>query len=243
MHDYSAGSLQQRLDDYGGNVVMTLFQQARERARAVNIASGALFSDRTAETMRRGHAQDGKSELLKRGDKIGIGADGHSSSRVAMVGVLQRDESRLARFAEVSPELQGHFEGDFHSGRAVVGKKDVLERLGEDAPQAHGKLFGRVVRESGKDHVLELAGLFRDGFGDQRMRVAVEIHPPGGDSVDQLAAVARIEIDALAALDAHGLRVERFLRKGMPDGKWFSRHFENIADRNGYEIRPVVLAD
>jgi hypothetical protein len=50
------------------------------------------------------------------------------------------------------------------------------------------------------------------------MRVAMQIHPPGRDGVDQLASVSRIEVDALAAFDWQWLRIERFLRERVPDG-------------------------
>src|SRR4029077_3030682 len=109
MDNHSARALQQRLDNYRSDFLMPLFEQARERADAVNIASSALFSDRAAKTIRRRNAIHGKSEFLKRGDEIRVGSNRHGSDCVAMVGVLQSHETRLARSATIAPKLQCHF--------------------------------------------------------------------------------------------------------------------------------------
>src|SRR5690349_10714192 len=119
----------------------------------------------------------------------------------------------------------------------------MLQRWWEDAPQTRGKFLGRIVGKSGKDHVLEFSSLFGNGLGNERMGVAVKIDPPGGDGVDQLAAVACMEIDALAALDVDRLRIERFLRKGVPDGERFSGHLEKIVYRNCRQTRSPALRD
>ena len=71
----------------------------------------------------------------------------------------------------------------------------------------------------------------------------MEIDPPGGDCVEQLATVARIQINAFAALDVQRLRVERVLSKRVPDGERLIRHMENIFGRNCCEIRSTELRD
>ena len=95
----------------------------------------------------------------------------------------------------------------------------MLQRRRQDAPQTLGEFLGRIMCKSREYHMLEFSSLLGNGFRDQRMRVTMEIHPPGGDRVDQLPAVARIQINAFASLDGNGFRIERFLRKWMPDGQ------------------------
>ena len=75
------------------------------------------------------------------------------------------------------------------------------------------------MRESGEQDVIELRRLFGDRGDDGRMAVAVEIHPPRGDAVNQLAAVIGVQIDALGLGDTNRRRVERLLRERMPDLK------------------------
>src|SRR5438309_234024 len=228
MHNHSAGALQQRLDDYRHNFVMPLFEQTRQRTNAINVAGCTPLSERATKTMRRGNTPHRKSKSLKRSDEIGLRSNRHGSDGVPMVSVFQAHEFIFALLALIAPKLQSHLQRHFYCGRADIGKKDVLERLRQDAPQALGEFLGRVVRKSGKDHVLEFPRLFRNGLGDQRMCVPVKIDPPGGDCVDQLASVACIEIDALAPFDVDRLRVKRFLRKRVPDGERFSRHLSKI---------------
>ena len=171
--------MQQRLDDYRGDFVVVLFKPARERIGAINAASGALPSDWAAETMRGGHTPHGKSEFLKRGDKIGICSNRHGSGSIAMVGVFQSHEFIFAQLAEIAPKLQRHLQRHFDGSRAVIRKKDVPERLRQDAPQAPGEFLSRIVRKSGEDHMFEFPSLFGNGLGNQRMRMPVEIDPPG----------------------------------------------------------------
>lgn len=81
-----------------------------------------------------------------------------------------------------------------------IGSKPFAEPSGE--------FFGGILREAGEDDVFEFAGLFGDGGGDAGIGVAVKIDPPGGDGVDNFAAVGGVEVDAFSAGDADRRRVE-----------------------------------
>src|SRR4029077_15222919 len=76
-----------------------------------------------------------------------------------------------------------------------------------------------------------------------RMRMAVDIDPPRGDGIDQLAASTRVQVNALATLDRHRLRIKRFLRERVPDGERFGGHLKNISSRNCCEKPATALRD
>ena len=78
----------------------------------------------------------------------------------------------------------------------------------EPFAETGGEFFSGILREAGEDDVLKFASLFGDGRGDTRIGVAVEIDPPGGDSVDNFAAVGGVEVDAFGAGNANGRRIE-----------------------------------
>src|SRR3974390_869196 len=61
--------------------------------------------------------------------------------------------------------------------------------------------------------------LFGDRCGDARIGVAVEIHPPGRDGVDDFAAVGDMEKDALGVGKRDRRRIKQFVGEGMPDAK------------------------
>src|SRR4051812_7460433 len=71
--------------------------------------------------------------------------------------------------------------------------------------------------EACENHVFELPRLSRDGFRDQRVRVAVKVDPPRRYPVQQALARARKQVGAFAALNLQGRRLDGFLRVGMPD--------------------------
>ena len=79
------------------------------------------------------------------------------------------------------------------------------------------EMFDSVVCETGEQNVIYFSGLFRDGGNDGRVSVAVKIHPPRRDAINQVAAVVGVEINAFGFRDANWRRVERLLREGMPD--------------------------
>ncbi len=68
----------------------------------------------------------------------------------------------------------------------------MFEARGKHAHQSLRKLLRRLVRESGKNHVFELACLFGDGRGDARMTVPVDVDPPRRNGVQNLAPVAGV---------------------------------------------------
>ncbi len=55
-------------------------------------------------------------------------ADAHGADRVAVVGVVEGDELGLLAVAppKVLLVLEGHLDGDFHSGGAVVGVEHLV---------------------------------------------------------------------------------------------------------------------
>ena len=62
--------------------------------------------------------------------------------------------------------LDREFQCDFHSGRAIVGEKQVRHLRRQPLAQARRQLLRRIVREARHDHVLHFTGLLRDGFRD-----------------------------------------------------------------------------
>ena len=73
------------------------------------------------------------------------------------------------------------------------------------------------MRAVGEDDVLEHARLRGQRLVQPRMRVPVNVDPPGRGAVEQLPAVLRVEIHALAAHDRQRIGPRLHLRVGMPD--------------------------
>jgi len=97
-------------------------------------------------------------------------------------------------------------------------EKKTCERLADRILRRHfAQLFNGVVREAGEQHVIDSGGLSGDGGDDVRVSVPVEVDPPGGDAVDQAAAVVGVEVDAFGLCDTDRRWVERLLRERMPD--------------------------
>src|SRR5262249_4842418 len=71
--------------------------------------------------------------------------------------------------------------------------------------------------KSGEDDLVEPFGLRLHGRHDFRVIVAVDIHPPGRNGVDDPLARLREKIGALGAIDEDRVWKNRMLRKGMPD--------------------------
>src|ERR1700722_3022271 len=76
---------------------------------------------------------------------------------------------------------------------------------------------------TGEDDLVELFGLLLNRAHDRRMAMAVGDHPPGGDRIDDAAAVGGKQISALAARDFHHVRLKRMLGERMPDRRRFLR--------------------
>ena len=95
--------------------------------------------------------------------------------------------------------LHRAFQRHFHGCRTVIGKKQVRHFLRQALAQARGQFLRRVVREARHDHVLHFAGLLCDGFRDARIGVAVQVHPPGRNRIQNAPPVFGVEIDAFRA--------------------------------------------
>ena len=59
--------------------------------------------------------------------------------------------------------------------------------------EPRGKFFRGIVRETRKNDLFELAALLRDCVGNPRIRVAVKIHPPRRNRVNNLTAVGGVQ--------------------------------------------------
>jgi hypothetical protein len=84
----------------------------------------------------------------------------------------------------------------------------MSEIRGEPFAEAGGEFFRSILGESSEYNVFEFTGLFGNGGGDAGIGVSVKIDPPGGDGVDNFAAVRSVKIDTFGAGNANGRRVE-----------------------------------
>jgi hypothetical protein len=78
----------------------------------------------------------------------------------------------------MSPISQRHLECDLYARRTAVGKKDVLETLGDEGQKAFRKLFGRLMGVLGEDDLIEGFGLRLDRGDYVRMAVPMGNDPP-----------------------------------------------------------------
>src|SRR3984893_12805675 len=73
------------------------------------------------------------------------------------------------------------------------------------------------MRERSEQNVVELCGVFLESCHDGRMAMAMQVDPPGGDAVNETAAIFCIQVDAFGSCDTNRRRVQRLLGEGMPD--------------------------
>ncbi len=95
-----------------------------------------------------------------------------------MVGII-KSQYFGALLAFVVPVLQAHFYGGFYRGRTIIGIKGFSLIRWQDGQQALSQLYGALVRKPSEDGVLELMQLFRHLLRDIRVRMPVDIYPPG----------------------------------------------------------------
>src|SRR6516225_10615061 len=117
VHPHPAGPLYERLNDDAGDLISMLAQ--------------VLIEPRGIDGQDIGLEQ----ERLEAAEEHGIAADRHGAERVAVIAVLEADETRPPRLAVVAPELVRHLEGDFDRGAAVVGVKNAAAFPAEGAKQ------------------------------------------------------------------------------------------------------------
>jgi hypothetical protein len=73
------------------------------------------------------------------------------------------------------------------------------------------------MREAGEDDVFELATLLGNRGGNPGIRVAMKIHPPGGDGINDLSAVRGVEHCSFGFRDMQRRRIEDGVREWVPD--------------------------
>ncbi len=113
--------------------------------------------------------------------------------------------------------LHGKFQGDFHGSGAVVGEKYVRQFGRRPLAQARGQLFRGIVREARQNHLFKLTGLLRNRGADARVGVAVEIHPPGRNGVQDAAPIGQVKVNALRAGHRERGGIQEGIRKRVPD--------------------------
>ncbi len=92
-------------------------------------------------------------------------------------------------------------------------KKTWRSGAGTILPRRDREFFSGLVRKSREENVFEPRGLFGDGRGDGRVRVAVQVHPPGRNRIQNLPPVLRFEKNAFAAANGKRRRVHAFVRE------------------------------
>ena len=99
----------------------------------------------------RARARLGTASGEKARVNIGVFAGRHRADRVAMIGVVESDESTALRLPEVAPVLAGELQRDFHRRGSVVGIKyarKAAEAFQSAAPRARPRAGGCIRRRS-----------------------------------------------------------------------------------------------
>src|SRR5262245_781508 len=99
--------------------------------------------------------------------------------------MLQRDDPALPCTTLVAPILKRHLQSGFDRGGTIVGVEHTIQRWRQNASELLCKFLRRRVRETRKDHVLQLAGLSGDRIGDGWMRMTMDIHPPRRNRINE----------------------------------------------------------
>src|SRR4030095_2941920 len=86
-----------------------------------------------------------------------------------------------------------------------------------DGDQLFGKRYSGLVGRSRKEHVLELRGLRCKRGIQLRMRMSVNVDPPGGDTIEEAAPVIRVQIHAFSSNDRERLWRRFHLCVRMPE--------------------------
>src|ERR1700740_998466 len=130
--------------------------------------------------------------------------------------MFERNDPAFFRASRVSPVLHSEFQRHFDGCRAVVREKYVAQRAGNNFGKARRKFFSGLVRKACEENMLEARSLLGNGLRDQRMRMAVNVYPPGRNGVEDLAAVGRFEKGTFGAPNGKRGRVGPFLREWVP---------------------------
>lgn len=120
-----------------------------------------------------------------------------------MVGAVKGDEGIALRAAVLLPVLEGHADGGFDGGGAVVGEEGAGDfAAGEQVDELFGEADGGLVGEAKEGGVGDLAELLDDGSIDDGVGVAVDVGPDGGVAVEVFFAELVAE-GAAVARDEH----------------------------------------
>ena len=214
-HAHAAGALQQRLDDQSGDILRAVPQAILERGKrtALAILGRLVAVERVGEGQHRNLAH----EIAMEREEARAAADRHGAERVAVIAAVEGDEDAAFSLAAIGPILIGHLQGDLDRGGAVIRIEDAREIAGEHSGERARQVDGRAMREAGEHHMLECFRLAGERGIELRMRVSVSAGPPGGDEVEDLAALRVVERRVARAFDQDRLALGAVLRVGMPD--------------------------
>jgi hypothetical protein len=121
--------------------------------------------------------QHRNSQRFKRGVERRIVAHGHRAHRIAVVGMVQRDDA-VACAPLIAPVLHRQLHGDLDGRRPVVRVEDAREPPWQDPEQPLGEVNSRLVRGACEDDVLDPLRLVGQCLVQPRVRVSVDVHPP-----------------------------------------------------------------
>ncbi len=217
MNNHPASPLQQRLDDDCGNPVAAILKQLCQGIGTFDAAGSTGLPYRTAVAIRRMNPVHGKPQSIKRLGETGVCAYGHSAHRIAMIGMLQSHDFFFVVLSAVLPILNRQLQGNFHRRRAVVREKNMLQRWRQKLAQLGRNCLNVGMAKPGEQHMIEHLGLFGHRRTDFRMTMAMQVHPPRRNGVQNLTAVVGIQIHTRSAHDAQRLGINMRLSKRMPD--------------------------
>jgi hypothetical protein len=93
----------------------------------------------------------------------------------------------------------------------------VAQRRGNNFAEARRELFRRIMRKAREENMFEARGLFGDGRSNGRMRVAVNVYPPGRNRIQNSPAILQLEEYPFATANLKRWRVRAFVSERMPE--------------------------
>ncbi len=225
VHCHADRPLHERLDDQRGRRRMMLREMRFQRTgRALGDIARGFAGGRTTPIRR---SDDSVTAQQRR---IGVAEQRHvghrqGAERLAVIAVRKTCERALVRPAAILPVVEAHLERDLHRARPVGAVERMPEVAGRECGKPFRQLDHRTLRESRKDHMLELVQLAYQRRIDARIRVAEKIHPPRRDGVEIAVAVEIVQPRGFAARDRDDRQrlVHLHLRARMPDRRAAAR--------------------
>ena len=138
VHAHAAGALHQRFDDDCGYLAAP---PAQDLVQSVG---------------RKRHVLGTEQQRLEAAEEDGVAADRHRPEGVAVVAILEADETRPLRFAAMAPELVRHLQRDLDRRAAVVGIEDAARRARALFQQQLRQLDGGRMRDAGEEDMIAL---------------------------------------------------------------------------------------